>query len=288
MPYRCTGHKQNPKLYTHPGPGTSSLFNTAMRTCAWHIDSFTPSDLQSADWHFSKMIYTHMQRQKTLTPNAWSIFQEAFPEEKELSHNFQIPIPARHGDYALELFTISEWLVPLPFAHIVTLNIQGLCLRFAHLMALTHLEHLGVLLLRHPHGNFAQDLDDRSMRDWGRAVREKNAFTQLRVVGVHHFAPGLQATLKCLEEFPALRWCTVEPFRAVPSRGHAERWVGRLGLPFEVVGRGEEGGEERVGRGVGDPDEVWSRGRASGELAMSIPTAPSFFASFFLASWIIE
>ncbi|KAF1973449.1 hypothetical protein BU23DRAFT_430781, partial [Bimuria novae-zelandiae CBS 107.79] len=180
----------------------------AMRSCAWNINHFEPSALQY-DWHFAKMIYDHLEKNQNLTANAWSLFQQAFPGEQELNHHHLIRIPARHGQAAAELPSIQQWLSQLPFSHLSMLNLQGLCLRISDLMVLTNLPNLGVLLLRHPHGNFPQDLDDKSMRDWSRAVQEKSAFTRLRMVGIHHFSLSFEAVLKCLASYPALRLCTV-------------------------------------------------------------------------------
>lgn len=255
-PYKCNGKKQRPQDYRHRGRGSSSLFDTAIRSCAWNIDAFEPSDLQCVDWHFAKMIYYQLQKNQNLTANAWSTFQQAFPGEVELNHTYSIRIPAMHGEATTELPSIQQWLKVLPFTHMSMLNIQDLCLRLPDLMILTSLPNLGVLLLRHPHGNSPQDLDDKAMRDWGRAVQEKGSFTRLRVVGIHYFAPTLQATLKCLSSFPALRICTVETYYPIPSVRFAESQVVSAGLPFELF----PDGTHIVN---GNPEAIWSRGGVS-------------------------
>lgn len=227
-----------------------------MRACVWHIDSFHPSHLQAADWHYSQKIYKHLVKEKNLSLNAWSIFQQAFPNEKGLDHNHAISVPSERGSNPIELPSIQKWLVAIPFSHIVALDIRGLCLRFEHLMLLTGVQNLGALFLQRPQRAFSQDLDDKSMRDWCRVVQEKKAFTRLKVVGFHHFAPSWEASLKCLAGFPALRICAVEPFKSVPMSWPRDG-VEELDLPFEVIP--EDGS-------LHDPGYIWSRENTPGEL----------------------
>lgn len=204
------------------------------------------------------MIYNHLQRNQTLTANAWTLFQQAFPGEQELEHTYPIRIPASHGQNGTELPSIQQWLQMIPFQHISMLNIQGLRLRMPDLMILTNLTNLGVLLLRHPHGDCPQDLNDKAMRDWGRAVQEKGAFTKLRVVGVHYFAPSLQATLKCLAAFPTLRICTIETYTPILSAEVAASQITHAALPFQLFPEGTQASDE-------GPEAIWSTGNTSGK-----------------------
>lgn len=230
-----------------------------MRSCAWHIDLFTPSDLQCAEWHFAEKIYDYLQKHQNLTANAWSLFQQAFPGEQELNHTYPIRIPALHGEGAVELTSIQQWLQLLPFAHLSLLNIQSIRLSIIHLISLIDLPNLGVLLIRLPHDNL-RDLDNKAMRDWSRAAQEKSAFTKLRVVGLHGFSASLQATLKSLATFPALQLCTVEPLDPTPSVQYASDQIRKMSLPFRLSPTATSGGDD-------DPESIWSHGNLSGKLA---------------------
>lgn len=263
-PYRSTGQKQDPARYRHPGEGSPSLYSMAMRSCVWNIDSFLPSDLQCAEWHFAQRIYAHLDKHRNMTPHVWSIFQQAFPNEmSEISNALPIRIPGVFGEFPVELPSIEKWLLAVTIPHLLMLHIQGLVLRLEHLIDITRLPNLGVLFLRDPLDALAQHLDDKSMRDWSRIVVEKKAFARLRVVGIHHFPSSLQATLKCLATFPAVRICTVEPyvgpFEERVTEQQAGILVAKAKLPFELVSEAIRGGPQ-------DPDMVWRKESVSGTL----------------------
>ncbi|OAF99570.1 uncharacterized protein CC84DRAFT_1209906 [Paraphaeosphaeria sporulosa] len=264
-PDKCNGRKTKPQSYRHRGLGASSLYDMAMRSCAWHINLFMPSDLQSAEWHFAHRIYEHLQKNQNLTANAWSLFQQAFPGEAELNRTYPIRIPALYGQSASELPSIQQWLRLLPFSHLLLLNIQCLCLRLDDLITLTTLPNLGVLLMRFAYDKLPQELDDKAMRDWSRAVKEKGAFTQLRVVGLHHHAASLPATLKGLSQFPALRICTVEPQPPLASSQAAISQIASAALPFELLV------DDYTGTADSDtPEAVWSKGNLPGHVKMKM------------------
>jgi hypothetical protein len=229
-----------------------------MRSCAWHINLFMPSDLQCADWYFAHKIYDHLRKNQTLTPNAWSLFQQAFPSEEQLDHTYPIRIPALHAQSTSELPSIQQWLQLLPFSHLSLLNIQSLCLRLSDLITLTDLPNLGVLLIRCAYGESPQDLDDKAMRDWSRAVQEKGAFTKLRMVGLHYHPASLQATLKGLTRFPALRVCTVEPHVLLTSAQSALSQITSAALPFQLFPDMISGDDDH-------PEAIWSHGNLAGE-----------------------
>lgn len=127
---------------------------------------------------------------------------------------------------------------------------------------LTDLPNLGVLLIRHAY-NELQRLDDKAMRDWGRVVQEKGAFTQLRVLGLHYHPASLRATLKSLASFPNLRLCSVEPHTPIPSVQSALSEIASASLPFEmfpVTSPANGDDPEAV-----DPEAIWSRQDMSGK-----------------------
>ncbi|KAL5395870.1 hypothetical protein PMIN06_004347 [Paraphaeosphaeria minitans] len=264
-PDRCNGRKMKPQSYRHRELGTPSLYDMAMRSCAWHINLFLPSDLQSAEWYFAHRIYEHLQKNQNLTANAWSLFQQAFPGEAELNHTYPIRIPVLYGQSTSELPSIQRWLRLLPFSHLSLLNIQSLCLRLGDLITLTDLPNLGVLLMRSAYGEWPQELDDKAMRDWSRVVKEKDAFTQLRVVGLHHHAASLAATLKGLSQFPALQICTVEPQPPLASSQAAISQIASAALPFELLV------DDYTYTDDGDtPEAIWSKGNLSGHVKMKM------------------
>lgn len=81
-------------------------------------------------------------------------------------------------------------------------------------MELLDILNLAVLVLeQYPIGIYSKDdggIDDRFIKNWGRAVYEKGAFKKLRVLVLRHFAVSLADTLKGLAVFPVLFLCNLD------------------------------------------------------------------------------
>lgn len=56
----CTGKKQNPKTYRHH-KGTSSLLETALRSCIWNIEHFVPETFADVPWIIARIIHDRLK-----------------------------------------------------------------------------------------------------------------------------------------------------------------------------------------------------------------------------------
>lgn len=144
-----------------------------------------------------------------LTANAWSMFHEAFRNCRELCSVYELWVPSRGQHVPVELPSIQKWLNARPFANLSALGLHDFCIGSRDLMALMDITNLAVLSIRN--WGFADpDRTDRAMRDWGRAVQEKGAFTKLKVAILTGFLTNQKAILACLALFPALKLCALD------------------------------------------------------------------------------
>ncbi|KAF2869164.1 hypothetical protein BDV95DRAFT_578502 [Massariosphaeria phaeospora] len=202
-----SGRRDNPKTYRQRHTtGSSSLYAMALRSCVWNIDLFMPEALKYAEWYYAERIYKQLKTTDTFTLTAWSIFRTAFPKEIDLDYQFRIP--QKRSTAPRELGSIASRLSNLSFDCLSFLCIQNLSLKSGHLMALLKIPNLAVLALEQDHAytysKYDGGINDKFMRDWGRAVYEKGAFTKLRVLILRHFSVGMEFTFKGITVFPAL------------------------------------------------------------------------------------
>lgn len=200
---QSTGKKINPATYRNPGPGSSSLRNMTLRSCAWYINDFTPETFENVDWPIAEEIYKRLKEtlvfyktllqeswhwlivrsRDTFTVKAWSIFRTSYPSEA--TPTYHIRIASRRGSPPIELPAIITRTSTLSFSCLTFLSVQHLALQKMHLMSLLPLTNLAVLHLSqnptHIYESREEEIDDKFMRDWGRAVHEKQTFQNLKV-----------------------------------------------------------------------------------------------------------
>lgn len=164
-----------------------------------------PEALQYAGWlPYGKQIYDRLKQTDTLDVAAWSIFRAAFPED--IDQSFHIRVREKWGSPPTELESISQRLSLPVFNCLTFLDIQELKLGFGDLMTLTNIPNLAVLALKQHLPNIPNDeyVNDRAMRNWGRAVQEKGTYQKLKVLILHNFFINLEDTLSALSSFPSL------------------------------------------------------------------------------------
>ena len=214
-----TGRRVNPQFYSNRAKGSSSLLDMAMRSCCWNIELFMPETLQYPGWHYAGMIYRYLKTtsveslydkncnshssRDTLTFSAWTLFQQAYPNQAELSHHFRV----------CQLDSITSWssivksLGTLNSSVLTHFCAYGLDLDIPQLVSLANIPTLTALIHVNPAQRNNNALRGSGVRDWCRAVGEKKAFLQLQLLFLSSITEvGAQdkAVLDYLSSFPAL------------------------------------------------------------------------------------
>ncbi|KAF1956526.1 hypothetical protein CC80DRAFT_59669 [Byssothecium circinans] len=258
---KSTGRKEDPAKHRNRGvTGASSLYETALRSCAWHIDLFEPEALVCAEWSYAEKIYQHLKSKDAVTIKNWALYHKAFPGSKDLQHTFALPIGAKAGSHPHELEPIQKHLASLPIATLTNLDVRNLSLRATHLMNLLDFPNLSVLVLEQSRElSKSKDdggISDSFMRRWGRAVFDAKAFTRLRVIVFRNFQTSLDDTFLCFTVFPSLVLCNLDSWWAKQDMmgmlsgglvGKNRRWKH---VPTE--------GPDAQGRGK-NPETTWRR-----------------------------
>lgn len=137
----------------------------------------------------------------TLSYAAWSLFHAAFPAQPDLTHNFSI----MHSDTTHSWNSIILSLGQLTNAATL-FSISGLTLSLQHLLSLITIPSLAMLVHLHPNQVATQPLSISDLRIWLRAVREKQACRELKVLvlGALGDDEGAPVKLDHLSSFPAL------------------------------------------------------------------------------------
>ncbi|KAF2743704.1 hypothetical protein M011DRAFT_217689 [Sporormia fimetaria CBS 119925] len=226
------GRKQNPRRYREPGLGCSSLHETALRCCVWYIDDFVPETFEAVEWGIAERIYQKLKKTDTLTWKSWVLFRTVYrdyvPPTFEVSLYFK---PDRHAGSRSSDFisSLGPTVSKITFSCLTLLSIRGIYLKGDDNMSLINVPNLVVLdLAQHKY----LDTDSRSLRIWGRAVDEKQAFRRLKVAVFAHFRAPPEDIVRAVTSFPALCLLGIHPLQeyraalrdyrrgqAVPERG---------------------------------------------------------------------
>ncbi|KAF2630110.1 hypothetical protein BU25DRAFT_265741 [Macroventuria anomochaeta] len=218
------GRMLNPQAYRNTEKGSSTLRDMAMRSCCWNIHLFVPEALEDPGWHYAGMIYHHLKATDTLTFEAWTLLQQAYPNQPELNHHFRVG----------KLDSITSW--PSIVNSLSSINsvltqfcAYGLELNLSQLLSLTEIPTLAALIHAHPAQRNFNPLRGSGVRDWCRAVREKKAFQKLKLLymsSIPQDGPLNSAVLENLSSFPSLALVGIErrsPFDPSTTYGQWER-----------------------------------------------------------------
>ncbi len=162
--------------------------------------------------YLDDLIFTLLSN--TLTFNAWDLFRKAFPAEIDRLHHFHIPkdvfSPVGNGTRAYvnppsQLPSVVNRLAKFDTTPLTYLWLQGYRITINDLMTIAQIPTLAVLSLYHPPtSDRSTGLDERDLKNWGRAVHEASAFKQLRVLILRGFRVSEQAVFLSVARFPAL------------------------------------------------------------------------------------
>lgn len=204
------GRRVDPSKYKERWNGASSLKDTVMRSCLWHVNDMEPAALQWLGWHYACQIYTKLKQTDTLSFNAWSIFQRAFPEQIDRHHAFRYyesdtGFMMRPSDWTpVQLPSIVERFSRLDSSVLSFLCLQNLNVNAEDLFSLLKISSLAVLVLDPGIKGSSDIITSKNINSWGRAAGETGAFQKLRVLVLLGMASNWTVILSCALSFPSL------------------------------------------------------------------------------------
>ncbi|KAF2177412.1 hypothetical protein K469DRAFT_644456 [Zopfia rhizophila CBS 207.26] len=203
---------ERPKNYRHSRPGTSSLFDSAMRVLCWNIDGLYPETLEHLPWSIAKGIVNHLKETDGMTPKIWKVFRAAYPND--YMERYSRRILAKCGDRPIYIPSITDFLLSNSFNGLARLSITNLGLMPSDMYAIARIPKLEILAMTQYERSFLDDeFNDEAVRRWTRYVLEGNYLVNLRVLILRRFGMGLES-LKHLDRFhPSLMLCNIESRR---------------------------------------------------------------------------
>ncbi|KAF2001053.1 hypothetical protein P154DRAFT_562934 [Amniculicola lignicola CBS 123094] len=229
----CTGKKQDPSEYRNQGPGCSTLYKAALRSCVWNITyPGMAESLKYYNWHHGERIYRKLKETDTLSAKAWAIFRTAYPDH--MNDSYHLRLTERRGTNPFKLATLSKQISSLPSNTLTMLCIRNLFIAAENLSTdLLQFNHLAVLVLEQSRAEnlyrgSIPDNDDALVKRWGRAVHQSGSFKQLKVLMLKHFDISLDALIG-LTVFPALLLCNLESSGIYVDLKDTER----MGKPYK-------------------------------------------------------
>jgi hypothetical protein len=140
------------------------------------------------------------------------MFYRAFPKQVDREQNFYFVEPYTYSRRPGELDYLSKMSAKLDMECLTYLCIEGLVLGFGDLMTLTDIPTLSGLAIAPRTAPSGENLTDRHMRNWGRAVREKQTFQKLRILIFYDLGPSPSDILRAVSGFPFLHLvCITHP-----------------------------------------------------------------------------
>ncbi|KAF3047471.1 hypothetical protein E8E12_008063 [Didymella heteroderae] len=187
---------------------------------------FMPEALACPGWEYAGKLYKELKSRDTLSFEAWKLFLEAFPDQSELSHNFRLEIHEVITCWPSIVKSIST----LDTNALTNFCANGLTLDLAKLISLTAIPTLTALIHTNPSQRRTHPLTGNAIRDWCRAVREKNAFPNLKLLYLcsipDHGSPDI-TVLGHLSNFPALALVGIEragSHSSIKASGTCGQW----------------------------------------------------------------
>lgn len=167
----------------------------------------------------------HSLNSESWNYNTWNIFSDAFPDEVDRHQEFQIHY-SDFGSYEpTQLFSIAGRLARLDSNFITFLCVRDFHLTFDHLKALIGIRSLAALVLEQARPSGESGIKARDMLNFGRAVRERQALQQLRLIVLCDFGIGRKAVLNSVAGFLSLRLVGLQNSKIGVSAGMAEDLV---------------------------------------------------------------
>jgi hypothetical protein len=133
---------------------------------------------------------------EALTFNAWNIFLDAYPDEIKRQQEFHVYQPDEWSYEPTQLPSIINRLAKLDTSLVTLLCIRDFSLTFDHLKALMNIPALAGMVLEQARPGGKSEINARHFKDFGRAVREKDALRKLRLLIMCDVGVGRQAILE--------------------------------------------------------------------------------------------
>ncbi|OAK95068.1 hypothetical protein IQ06DRAFT_232421 [Phaeosphaeriaceae sp. SRC1lsM3a] len=226
----------------------------ALRSCSFHAELFEPATLQWAGWHYAQRIYRHLINAEALTYNAWNIFADAYPNEVDRQQEFHIFQSEQWSYEPTQLLSIIGRLGKLDSSFITLLCVRDFHLTFEHLTALIGIPTLAALVLEQARPSGEVGISARDFLNFGRAVRERKAFLQLRLIVLCDFGIGRKAVLDGVSGFPSLQLVGLQNSKIGVSAGMTQDIV--EGWRFMTDSELEQRG---LSPSAFDPQSIWTK-----------------------------
>lgn len=143
----------------------------------------------------------------SLTYNAWSVFQKAFPAEIDHDHHFHISERDAWSLVPAALPSIVTRLANLDSNMLTFLCIRNFSLHMDHLMTLTKVGTLTALVLeQNPTVGIVnrQQITGKNLKDWVRAAHESQSLTKLKLLVIGGVGVPRNTVIQSVTGFPAL------------------------------------------------------------------------------------
>ncbi|KAF2121891.1 hypothetical protein BDV96DRAFT_593848 [Lophiotrema nucula] len=215
------GKKTSPSLFYNRGPGVSSLFDAAIRSCRANADLFTPDTLQYYSWELCKPVYKHMKETETFTVSDWSNFRSAFP--LEFREDYDLRESQKNNTRPELVGSFIRKIATFTFPSSTFLCIRGFDLRPSDFVELYNFPSLTVLILEQRsiasycvEAQNADPVDEAFLRRWARNVREAGKIPNLKIIILRGFNWDYQSALEALSNLPNLCLCNLHTGRCGP------------------------------------------------------------------------
>ncbi|KAH7393904.1 hypothetical protein DE146DRAFT_757385 [Phaeosphaeria sp. MPI-PUGE-AT-0046c] len=224
----------------------------ALRSCSFHVELFEPAALQWAGWHYAQRIYQHLLNAEAWSYNSWNIFYDAFPNEISRQQEFHIYQSEQWSYEPVQLLSMADRVAKLDPSFITLLCVRDFHLTFEHLKALIGIRTLAALVLEQARPGGEYGVNARDFLNFGRAVRERKAFQQLRLLVLCDFGLGRKAVLDGVSGVPSLRLVGLQNSKLGVStsmaRDIAEGWKFMTDSELELRG---------LSPSAFDPQSIW-------------------------------
>ncbi|KAF2849265.1 hypothetical protein T440DRAFT_469371 [Plenodomus tracheiphilus IPT5] len=204
-PRHTSGRRIDPSKHRERCNGTSSLQDMALRSCLWHFDSMEPEALQWLGWHYARWIYKQLKETDTLSFNAWSIFQRAFPEHIDQYHAFRYSESGKIPASPMSLPSMIICFSNLNVSMLSFLSLHDFHVTSHHLFGLLKISTMAALIIDPGQRGSCADIRSKNISDWIRAARETGAFRKLKVLVLLGMPMTSTSTIRdCTSSLPAL------------------------------------------------------------------------------------
>jgi hypothetical protein len=141
---------------------------------------------------------------ESMTFNAWNIFLDAYPDQINSHQDFHVYQPDQWSYEPTQLPSIIDRLSKLDTGLVTLLCVRDFSLTFDHLKAVINIPTLAAMILEQARPGGKSEISARQFLDFGRAVKEKKALRELRLLIMCDFGIGRTVILEGVSAFVSL------------------------------------------------------------------------------------